>query len=141
MRILDGQILNQVSNQSFNSAPARSIVTGTGATGFQISATRDAEASYSVAIGTSVSLSGNSSGYVALEICPTNSATAANWVEVSRVTSGQSGTLVLGLTLNQSGGSPNFARVPAGYYAKLRSVNVSGTPTYALNGQQEVITL
>lgn len=125
--------------KTINNNPGRTLVTtAAAANGFQISSTKDAEVSYSVDINTSVSLSGNSSGYVVLEICPTNSAVAANWIEVSRVTSGQSGTLVVGLVLNQVGGAATPATVPAGYYARIRSVNVSGTPTYNVRGQQEV---
>lgn len=125
--------------KTFNNTPGRSLVTtAAAANGFQISSTRDASVSYSTSISTSVSLSGNSSGYVVLEICPTNSAVAGNWIEINRFTSGQSGTLVVGLILNQVGGGTVSGMVPAGYYARLRSVNVSGTPTYTTNGQQEV---
>jgi len=126
-------------NKSFNNNPGRTITTGTGATGFRPSTTRDAEAHYSVSIATSVSLAGNSSGYLVLEIAPTNSATAGDWVEIARVSSGQSGSLVVGLALNQTGGGQIAGIIPAGYYAKIRSVNVAGTPTYTLNGQQEVL--
>lgn len=124
---------------SFNNTPGRSIVTGTGATGFQVSSTRNAIVNYSVTINTSVSLSGNAVGYVVLEIAATNSATAGDWVEVGRAPSGQSGTLVIGLALNQAGGGQMGAVIPAGYYAKLRSVNSTGTPTYTYNSGQEVL--
>lgn len=127
------------ATRTFNNAPGRSIVTvAAAANGFQISSTKDANVSYSVTINTSVSLSGNSSGYVVLEICPTNSAVAANWIEISRVPSGQSGTLVIGLVLNQAGGGCISGIVPAGYFARLRSVNVAGSPSYGTAGQQEV---
>lgn len=126
-------------NYTFNNAPARSIVTtAAAANGWRISTDRVAFVSYSVAIGTTVSLSGNSSGYVVLEVAPTNSTTASDWVEISRMTSGQSGTLVVGLTLNQVGGGPMHGMVPIGYYVRQRSVNVAGTPVFTANGQQEV---
>lgn len=129
-----------IGSRSFNNAPARALVTvASAANGFQISASRDASVSYSANIATSLTLTGGSSGYVALEICPTNSSTAANWVEISRVSQGQSGSgLVVGLALNNSGGGSLSGIVPAGYFVRLRSVSVSGTPTYTLNGQQEV---
>lgn len=124
--------------KSFNNSPGRTLVTGTGATGFRPSTTRDTIVNYSVSINTSVSLSGNSSGYSVLEICPTNSANAGDWVEIGRVSSGQSGTLVVGLVLNQIGGGQIGGVIPAGYYAKIRTVNSNGTPTFTLNSQQEV---
>lgn len=129
-----------LSARTVNNAPGRSIVTtAAAANGFQVSSIKEADISYSVSINTSVSLSGNSSGYVVLEICPTNSATAGDWIEVSRVSSGQSGTLVIGLTLNQLAGAPISAtKVTPGYYARIRSVNLAGTPTYALTSQREV---
>jgi len=121
------------------STESRTIQTSTGAVGWQISATKDSTVRYSVGINTSVSLSGNSSGYVVLEMAPTNSATAGDWVECARVPSGQSGTLVVGLVLNQVGGGMLEANVPAGYYVKLRSVDVAGTPTYTYNSGQKTI--
>lgn len=125
---------------TINNNVSRSVVTtAAAANGFQISSTRNSEVHYSLSINTSVSLSGNASGYVVLEICPTNSATAGDWIEVSRVASGQSGSLVVGLILNQTGGGTLVGTVPVGYYSRLRSVNVSGTPTYVLNGNQEIL--
>lgn len=128
-----------IPSRSFNNAPGASIVTSTGASGFQISSTRDAEVKYSVTIGTTVSLSGNSSGIVVLEICPTNSSTPGDWVEIGRIASGQSGTLVIGLVLNQVGGGQIGGIVPAGYYRRIRSINSNGTPTFTMNSGQEVL--
>lgn len=127
------------SSKNFNNNPARTLTSGTGATGFRPSTVRDTQVSYSVQIDTTVSVSGNSTGYVVLEICPTNSATAGDWVEISRIASGQSGTLVVGLTLNQIGGGCLSGIIPAGYYAKQRTVNTAGTPAFTARGQQEVL--
>lgn len=138
-QILNKPTIPTLPTLSFNNAPGRSVVTGTGATGFQVSSTRAAIVNYSVTISTTVSLAGNSTGYVVLQICPTNSATPGDWIEVARTASGQSGTLVIGLTLNQTGGGNLSAVVPAGYYAKLLSVNTAGTPTYTYNSGQEVL--
>lgn len=131
-------IVTAGSNKTINNSPNRSIVsTAAAANGWQISATRDADVRYSVTISTSISLGGVSSGYIVLEIAATNSSTASDWVEIGRVSNLQSGALVVGLTLNQTMGAPLAGTVPAGYYVRQRSVNVSGTPTYATNGQQE----
>lgn len=125
---------------SFTNNASRTIQTVAAAgNGWQLSSTRNADVSYSVTIGTTVSLSGNSGGYVVLEVAATNSSTAANWQEVARVSSGQSGTLVIGLVLNQTGGGCLTATVPAGYYVRLRSVNTAGTPSYTYNSGQEVL--
>lgn len=130
---------NHPISKSYNNSPGRSLTTGTGATGFQISSTQDSIVNYSITISTTSTLTGNSSGYVALEISPTNSSTAGDWVEIGRSPSGQSNTLVIGITLNQTGGGQLGGIIPAGYYCKLRSVNVSGTPTYTYNSGQEVL--
>lgn len=124
--------------KSYTNNPSRSFVTTqAAANGFQVSATRDAKVSYSVTIGTSISLAGNASGYVVLEINETNA--TSGWQEVGRVTNGQSGALVIGLTLNQVAGGILETTIPAGYYGRLRTVNVSGTPSYTFNSGQEVL--
>lgn len=121
-----------------NNAPSRSIVTGTGATGFQISSTRLAQVSYSVTIDTTSTLSGSSKGYVVLETATTNSATPGDWVEIARIPSGQNNTVVIGVSLVQTGGGcMGGLSISPGDYVKIRSVNVSGTPTYTLTSQQE----
>lgn len=131
-------IVTSGSNYTFNNAPSRSIVTtAAAANGWQISASTPAFVTYSVTISTTVSLSGNAVGYVVLEVAATNSTTASDWKEIGRVSSGQSGTLVIGLTLNQTGGGSLYGVVPMGWYTRLRSVNTSGTPTYTLNSGQE----
>jgi hypothetical protein len=132
--------LNTLKTRSFSNGVSRSLVsTAAAANGFQLSTTRDAIVNYSVSIATTVSVSGNAVGYVALEVCPTNSSTANQWIEISRVASGQTGTIVVGLTLNQTGGGSIGGTVPAGWYARLRTVNSSGTPTYTYNSGQEVL--
>lgn len=126
--------------KSFNNTPTITIqTTAAAANGDRLSTFRDAEVSYSVSIDTSVSLAGNSSGYVVLEIAASNSTTASDWKEINRVSSGQSGALVIGLTLNQTGGGNISGLVPAGYYRRLRKVNVAGIPTITLTGCQEVL--
>jgi hypothetical protein len=128
-----------LSSIAFNHTPNRSTVTtAAAANGFQPHASKYSVVNYSVTINTTVSLSGNSTGYVVLEIAATNSATAGDWNEIGRTPSGQSGTLVVGLTLNQVGGGQVGGMVPAGWYARLRSVNTAGTPTYTYNSGQEV---
>lgn len=123
-----------------NNNPGRSIETGTGATGFQISATRSARVSYSATITTTSSLSGNSNGYIVIETASTNSANSGDWIEIARIPSGQNNTVVLGVSLQQyGGGCAGGLTIAAGWYVKIRSVNVAGTPTFTLNSQQEIL--
>jgi hypothetical protein len=124
--------------RQFNNTPSHSIVTGTGATGFQVSSDSDSFVSYSTKIVTTATISGSQDGYIVLEIAPTNSATAGDWKEIGRVENGQSLSLALTLQSVQTTGGTLTGIVPAGWYAKLRSVNVSGTPTYSYVSGQEV---
>lgn len=140
MKITNGEILNQVSNQSYNNVPSRSIVTGTGATGFQVSATRDAEVQYSISMATTASIAGSASDVVVFEICPTNSATAANWVEIGRIGNGQALSLAITLQSVQNTAGELTGHIPAGYYAKIRAIT-SGTVTNTFASAQEILTL
>lgn len=127
------------NNLSFNNSVIPTIQTVAAAgNGTQVSSTRAAILNFSVTINTSVSLSGNSTGYVVLEIAATNSSTSGDWTEIGRSPSGQSGTLVVGLVLNQIGGGQIGGVLPSGYYYRLRSVNTAGTPTYTVNSGQVV---
>lgn len=124
---------------SFNNTPSHSIVTTAGAAnGWQISSTRNTSVFYSVNVNTTATIAGNADGYVVLEISATNSTTASDWKEVSRTRNGQSLSLALTLQSVQNIGSELMNIVPAGYYVRLRSVNVSGTPTYSYISGQEV---
>lgn len=127
------------TQRSFNNAPGRSIVTGTGATGFQVSATRDAFISASVGIVTTASIGSGQDGYIALEIAPTNSATPSDWVEIGRSRNGQVYTLAIALQGVQTIAGDIARMIPAGYYAKYRAVNVTGTPTSSWVSGQEVL--
>lgn len=133
-----GQV-TAATKRSFNNTPSRSIVTGTGATGFQVSSTRDSSVNYSATIVSTATIAGAATGYIALEISPTNSATAGDWVEIGRTPNGQAVSLAVVLQSVSTGGGQVGGIIPAGYYAKLRSVNTAGTPTYTYNSGQEVL--
>lgn len=109
-----------------------------GTTGWQISTTRNALASYSVTIATALSLAAGSAGYVSLEIA-SNAGFTTNLQEVARFTNGQTGTLTIGLALNQTVGGTLSGFVPAGNYARLKATNTTGVPTYAYVTGQEVL--
>lgn len=123
--------------KTFNNSASRSFTTSTGATGFQVSSTKDAFVNYSITIAITSSLSGNVSGTVVLEIASTNSTTAGDWTEIGRIPNGQNDTLIIGVSLAQTGGGQIGGIIPAGYYAKLRTIS-TGSPTYTYNSGQEV---
>lgn len=120
---------------AYNNAPGRSIVTTSGATGYQISATRPASVSYTVSISTAISLLNlNSAGQVFLEISPTNT---APWTTIN--SAGISRTLSVSITvgLNEITYFNVQGKVPPGNYCRLRSV-LSGGATTAFSSGQEV---
>lgn len=126
--------------RSFANAPSVTIQTvAASANGNQLSTTQDAHVSYSVTISTTATIGGASTGYAVLEICSTNSATAGSWLELSRVTNSQTITLAVALQSIQVTGSALVGIVPAGYYRRVRSVQSSGTPTFAYVSGQEVL--
>lgn len=119
------------------SSATRSIVTASNQQGYQISATKDALGSYSVSISTTATIGGSSSGTIVLEIAATNSTTPSDWTEISRLTNSQNITLAIALQSVQiiAGNLTGF--VPAGYYARLRSINNSGSPSFLYVTGQE----
>lgn len=117
----------------------RSIVTGTGATGFQVSATRAAEVNYKVSTSTTATIGGASTATVVLEVCPTNSATAGDWKEIGRVSNSQTITLAVALQSVQVLGGNLIGYVPAGYYAKLRSITSGTASASYLVGQETLL--
>lgn len=132
-------LVTAATKRSFNNAPSVTIQTvAAAANGNQLSSTRDVLAIYSVTMVSTASISGAASGYIVFEICPTNSTTAGDWVEVGRVPNGQAVSLAVVLQSVSTGGGQLGTVVPAGYFRRLRSVNVSGTPTYTYNSGQEV---
>lgn len=124
-----------------NNASHSIVTTAAAANGFQLSSTRDAFVTYSVTVTTSVQIGvgTNVSGYVLLEIAATNSSTAGDWQEIGRTGNGQNIGLALALSSAQTTPAQVSGIVPIGYYARLRSVNSNGTPTYAYNSGQEVL--
>lgn len=132
-------LVTSSGTRSFTFGVSQSIVTGTGATGFQVSATQDVSVSYGVTIASTATIGGSASGTVVLEIAPTNSATAGDWKEVARVTNGQAITLAIALQSVQTIAGTLTGIIPAGYYAKIRSINNAGTPSFSYNSGAETL--
>lgn len=121
------------------SALSLSVQTSTGAVGTQVSSTHDSYVMVNTSVSTTATIAGNAAGDLVLEVAPTNSATAGDWVERGR--NGNSQTLTLALTLQsvQLVKGQMVAFVPKGYYVKVRSVTGSGSPTYIIVSARKVL--
>lgn len=111
---------------------------GTGATGTQISSTKDASAYFNVSTSTTSTIGGPSTSIIALKICSTNSSTEGNWTTVAILENDQTITLAVALQSIQVLKGQIFTDVPSGWYVKL--VN-SGTGTHSetfISGQQTI---
>lgn len=141
--ITDADFITNWSMSGFNSRTftnnaSHSTTTGTGATGFQVSSSHDARVNYSLSTSTTATIGGASTATAILEIAPTNSATAGDWVEIARVSNGQTITLAIVLQSIQTTSGVLSGTVPAGYYAKIRTIT-SGTASVTYSSGQEVL--
>lgn len=105
---------------------------------FRPSATQDTSVNYAVDIATALSLTSGAQGTVYLRIY-TNSGCTTGTQELVRFTNGQTGTLTIGLGLNQVVTARLSGIVPAGFYAQLVTENNVGTPTFTARPGQEVL--
>lgn len=126
------------SGARVDSALSISLVTGTGATGTQVSATKDTWVTVTGSVSTTATIGGASSGHIFVEVAPTNSATAGDWVEKGRVGNSQTITLAIALNSVQVTEGSVIAFVPAGYYIKARSAG-TGTFTNTLIGARQIV--
>lgn len=133
----DGTNALTIASPRATSSLSLSLV-GTGATGTQISSTKDSTVRCNVSTSTTSSIGGPSTSIVALKICATNSATEGDWATVATLENDQTITLALVLNSAQVVKGQLTADLPAGWYAKL--VN-SGTGTHAetsITGQKTI---
>jgi len=100
-------------------------------TAYQMSTTKNVLVSISATVSPSLSLSGGQTGEVYLEISANGS---TNWLSHGKILVGNTGTLTVGLNITEAGGAGVTAMVPAGYYWRARTNNVTGTPTYVFTG-------
>lgn len=111
---------------------------GTGATGTQISSTKDSSVRACISTSTTSTIGGPSTSVVALKICATNNATEGSWTTVATLENDQTITLALALNSIQVMKGQLLADVPAGWYVKLVNSG-SGTHTEAfVSGQQTI---
>jgi hypothetical protein len=126
-------ILSIVQKWRSQSSPTRSLNTI-----FQPSTTHDVLANYSVDVTTSLTLATGQSGTVIFEIA-SDSAFTLNVQSLCSYTNANTGTLAVGLGLTQIGTGNLTGYIPLGYYARLRTVNNTSTPTFTLKNTQEVL--
>jgi len=115
------------------SSPSRSLNTI-----FQISSTRDSSVAYSVQLTVTASIAGGQNGDVILEIA-SDSGFTTNVQTLSIFGGGQTYTLAVALQGVQPQTGVISGYVPAGYYARLRTVNNTGTPAFLYRAGQEVL--
>lgn len=105
---------------------------------FQVSSTRDAFVSYAVDIATVSTLLSGQIGTVYFELF-TNSSCNTGTQEVTRFVNGNTQTVGLSVTMNQNVTGILTGMIPAGLYAKLRTQQNTGSPTFTSRPGQEVL--
>lgn len=105
---------------------------------FQVSASRNALVFYSVQITCSSTIAAGQNGDVVLETA-TNAAFTTGVQTLALVGNGQTYSLAAALAGVQPLTQVLTAFIPAGCYARLRTVNNLGTPTFAFRSGQEVL--
>lgn len=105
---------------------------------FQISSTQDAFVSYSVNVACALSLTGGQQGTVTLKYAD-DSGFTTNVKTAQPCTFSNTGTLVIGVTLNQLATATLSNIIPAGKYAMLSTSNDTGAPTFTEINAQEIL--
>lgn len=105
---------------------------------FQVSSTQDAMVAYTVNVAATLSLTSGATGTVVLEYAD-DSGFTTNVVTVQTTVNGNTGTLAIGLGLTQTGTASLSGMIPIGKYARIRTVNTVGTPTFTMGNSQEVL--
>lgn len=133
-----GSYTDLSNKPSIPAAASQSAASRSLNTAFQVSSTRGAFVSYSVQLTVTASIAGGQNGDVILEIA-SDSGFTTNVQTVAIAGLGQTYTLAVAIqgVQPQTGCVAGF--VPAGYYARLRTVNNTGTPTYSVRAGQETL--
>lgn len=120
------------------SVPTQSAATRALNTAFQVSAARPALVSYSVQLTVTASIGSGQLGDVVLEIASDAAfTTAVQTVAIAGV--GQTYTLAVAIQGVQPQTGVVTGVVPAGYYARLRTVSTTGTPGFSVRAGQETL--
>lgn len=108
-----------------------SLVTSTASGGTQPSSSKPFTLVIDGKAASTATIGGSATGAILLEVCATNSATPADWVEVGRIGSDQTITLAIALQSIQSSGGSITMTLPSGYYIRARDIG-TGTHTETL---------
>lgn len=100
-------------------------------TAYQVSSTNASNISVSPQITCALSLTGGASGIITLDISPNGT---SGWITVGTLPGSNTGTLTIGLATSQISGGQLSYDLPIGYYYRMTTNNVTGTPTYTFNG-------
>lgn len=107
-------------------------------TGFLPSATRASDVSASFRIANVLNLSGGAAGDIIMEQAD-DSGFTTNVVELGRCGNGNTGTLVIGLALNDAIACQVSGITGSGKYVRYRSSTTVGTPTYTVLSARQVL--
>lgn len=107
-------------------------------TGFQISTTRDAQVQYAVQMTITASITGGQDGDVFLDIA-SDSGFTTNLQSLDVSPCSQTYTLAIALQGVQKCAGTVRGYVPAGYYARIRTVSNTGSPAFSYRLGQEVL--
>lgn len=106
---------------------------------FQISSTKDSDFHYKVDVTNALSLTTGAQGTVTATSY-TNSGCTTGTQAIADGTSSQTGTLVVGLALNQTASISLDGTLPSGKWIKITTANTVGTPSFTIRAvQSEVI--
>lgn len=120
-----------VGNYAYTPSQVANVMNRTLNSSFQISDQRMGIVSYNVQITNSATVVLGNSGQIILETSPDNS----TWTTISTSAASMgSGVLVTAIST-----ATVFGFVPRGYYVRIRSNNVTGTPTYGAPSGVEIL--
>lgn len=123
---------------SYAASRSQAAVTRSLNSAFQVSATRDAQVQYSVQMTITASITGGQDGDVFLDIASDSGfTTSVQSVDVTPCS--QTYTLAIALQGVQKCAGTVRGYVPAGYYARIRTVSNTGTPGFTYRLGQEVL--
>lgn len=118
--------------------PTQSTATRALNTIYRVSTTRPAWVTYSVQLTVTATIAGGQNGDVVLEIASDAAfTTAVQTLSISGLGQVYSLAVAIQGVQPQTGVVSGF--IPAGYYARLRTVNNTGTPTYLFRAGQETV--
>lgn len=134
-----GSGLAQILNKpTLPAAPSQSLASRSLNTAFQVHASRNARAQYTVQVTVTASIAGGQNGEVVLEIA-SDSGFTTNVQTLDIFGGGQTYTLALALQGVQPSSGSVRGFVPAGYYVRLRTVSNVGSPGFSFRVGQEVL--